>query len=85
MSSMRFTLFTVLAAALAACSADKYDAAKMDLKPAPAALSTERHKGPFASGGALSLGAELKALDSSSVKTVQLDTSHRIIEIAPGV
>jgi nitrite reductase (NO-forming) len=85
MSSMRFTLFTVLAAALAACSADKYDAAKMDLKPAPAALSTERHKGPFASGGALSLGAELKALDSSPVKTVQLDTTHRIIEIAPGV
>ena len=76
---------------LAACdqgpkqSADPYDPSKMDLKPAPARLSAERHQGAFAEGAALSLGAELKPLDPAPVKTVRLDTVHRIIEIAPGV
>src|SRR6266571_3885975 len=71
----------------AACTQgpDPYDPAKMDLKPVAAKLSNERHKGPFASGGAISLGAELKALDPSLVKEVRLDTTHKIIEIAPGV
>jgi len=64
---------------------DPYDPAKMDLKPVPAKLSNERHKGPFAAGGSISLGAELKALDPSPVKEVRLDTTHKIIEIAPGV
>jgi nitrite reductase (NO-forming) len=64
---------------------DPYDAAKMDLKPVAAKLSNERHKGPFASGSSISLGAELKPLDPSPVKEVRLDTVHKIIEIAPGV
>jgi len=55
------------------------------MKPAPATLSNERHKGAFAAGTSLSMGNELKALDPSPVKEVQLDTTHKIIEIAPGV
>ncbi len=71
----------------AACGerVDPYDPANMDLKPAPAKVSGERHKGPFASGASLSLGAELKPLDPSPTKDVRLDTTHKIIEIAPGV
>src|SRR5690349_9417874 len=84
---------TVVAAAVAglllwSCSrepADRYDPAKMDLKPVPAKLSSERHQGAFASGTSLSMGAELKPLDPSPVKEVRLDTVHKIIEIAPGV
>lgn len=81
----------VAALALAACnptapSADsRYDPAKMDLKPTPAKLSNERHKGAFASGDSLNMTALLKPLDPSPVKVVQLDTTHKIIEIAPGV
>ncbi len=77
---------------LAACApdapprgADRYDTSKMDLKPAAAALSTERHSGAFASGAALSMTAVLKPLDPSPVKEIRLDTSHKIIDIAPGV
>jgi len=71
---------------LAACNpADPYDRSKMDLKPLPAKVSSERHKGAFAEGASLSTGAELKPLDPSPVKTVRLDTTHKIIEIAPGV
>jgi nitrite reductase (NO-forming) len=55
------------------------------MKPAPATLSSERHKGAFASGKSLTMSSELKALDPSPVKEVQLDTTHKIIEIAPGV
>ena len=84
------TIFAALIPALiltAACTRapDPYDPAKLDLKPVPAKLSNERHKGPFASGGSISLGAELKALDPSPVKEVRLDTTHKVIEIAPGV
>src|SRR6185503_2103314 len=79
------------AALLGACSPsapppqDAYDVSKMDLKPAAAKVSAERHKGAFAEGAALSLGAALKPLDPAPVKTVRLDTTHKIIEIAPGV
>src|SRR5215470_14000163 len=66
-------------------SSDPYDPSKMDLKPAPAKLSTERHQGAFAEGAALSMGAELKPLDPAPVKAVRLDTVHKIVEIAPGV
>jgi len=69
----------------AAQAADAYDPSRMDLKPAPAKLGGERHTGAFAAGGALSLGAVLKPLDPSPVKTVRLDATHKIIEIAPGV
>jgi len=79
-----------MAAALAACQRseapqDAYDVTKMDLKPTPAKVGGERHTGEFSDGAALSKGAELKALDPSPVKTIRLDTSHKIIEIAPGV
>ncbi len=74
---------------LAACGKgtppDLYDPAKMDLKPVPAKVHNVRHEGAFAEGNALSMGAELKPLDPSPVKTVRLDTTHKIIEIAPGV
>lgn len=66
-------------------SPDRYDITKMDLKPAPAHISNERHTGPFAMGGALSSSAELKPLDSAPIKEVRLDTTHKVIEIAPGV
>jgi nitrite reductase (NO-forming) len=79
----------VLVLALTACNpgtpSDRYDVSKMDLKPAPAKLSNERHKGPFASGSSLNMSAELKPLDPSPIKEVRLDTTHKIIEIAPGV
>ena len=82
--------FGAAAVLLTACNpsapaADPYDVGKMDLKPVPAKVSAERHKGAFAEGSSLSLGAELKALDPAPVKSVRLDTTHRIIEIAPGV
>lgn len=64
---------------------DAYDVKKMDLKPAPARITSERHSGPFADGASLSFDAELKPLDLSPVKTVRLDTTHKVIEIAPGV
>src|SRR5215468_1312009 len=75
---------------LAACQKapqvqDPYDVAKMDLKPVPAKVSAERHKGAFAEGESLSTDATLKPLVQSQVKTVRLDTTHKIIEIAPGV
>ncbi len=75
-----------VAAALSACSPqDPYEQSKMDLKPVPAKVGGERHKGAYAEGAALSTGAELKPLDPSPVKTIRLDTTHKIIEIAPGV
>jgi nitrite reductase (NO-forming) len=82
---------TAVAAAilLSACGEkakpDPYDQSKMDLKPVPAKISSERHKGAFAEGASLSMDSVLKPLDPSPVKTVRLDTTHKIIEIAPGV
>jgi len=73
------------ASLLAACGQDAYDTSKMDLKPVAAKVSAERHKGAFAEGASLSMGAALKPLDTAAVKTVRLDTTHKIIEIAPGV
>jgi len=64
---------------------DRYDISKMDLKPVPAKVTSERHTGAFAEGASLSNGPELKPLDPSPVKTVRLDTTHKVIEIAPGV
>jgi nitrite reductase (NO-forming) len=64
---------------------DGYDVAKMDFKTPPAVLSGERHTGAFAAGNALSLEAALKPLDPAPVKEIRLDTTHKIIEIAPGV
>jgi len=64
---------------------DPYDTSKMDLKPTPAKISSERHTGAFAEGVSLNMSSELKPLDPSPIKTVRLDTTHKIIEIAPGV
>ena len=66
-------------------AADPYDTAKMDFKTPPAVLSPERHTGPFSAGSALNMEPTLKALDPSPVKEIRLDTTHKIIEIAPGV
>jgi len=86
----------LLAAVLGGCypsapPTDPYDQSKMDLKPGPAKVFVaERRNGAlaeagFAEGASLSLTAELKPLDPSPVKAVRLDTTHKIIEIAPGV
>jgi nitrite reductase (NO-forming) len=55
------------------------------LESPPAKVSGERHKGAYAEGASLSMGEKLNPLDPSPVKTVRLDTTHKIIEIAPGV
>ncbi|MDQ8036179.1 MAG: multicopper oxidase domain-containing protein [Pedobacter sp.] len=78
---------------LAACSKpahetkaeDPYDISKMDLSPKPAVITNERHTGPFASGNALSMTAEVKPLSPDPVKEIRLDTTHKIIDLAPGV
>jgi nitrite reductase (NO-forming) len=64
---------------------DPYDTTKMDFKPGPATVSSERHTGPFAAGDALSMDAMLKPLNPAPVKEIRLDTTHKVIEIAPGV
>ncbi|MBC8021533.1 MAG: multicopper oxidase domain-containing protein [Burkholderiales bacterium] len=69
----------------AAAAADRYDVSKMDFKSPKAVVSADRHTGAFAQGSALSMDAMLKPLDSAPVKEVRLDTTHKIIEIAPGV
>jgi nitrite reductase (NO-forming) len=91
LSSPHLSLFIVasLGVLLAACGPgappDRYDQSKMDLKPVPSRTSSERHTGAFSAGTALSTAPEIKPLDPSPVKTIQLDTSHKIIEIAPGL
>jgi nitrite reductase (NO-forming) len=81
------TLFA--AALLSACDQsgrsmeDRYS--KMELKSPPAKVTSERNKGAFASGASLNMTAELKPLDAAKVKEIRLDTTHKIIEIAPGV
>jgi len=84
---MKKTAIALALAGLVGCGErpDPYDVARMDLKPVAAKVHAERHKGAFAEGKSLSMGAELKPLDPAAVKTVRLDTTHKIIEIAPGV
>ena len=97
MKTQSITALAVATAFLVACTqnappapapsatADKYDISKMDLKPTPAKVTAERHTGAFAEGASLSTVPEIKPLDASPVKTIRLDTTHKIIEIAPGV
>ncbi len=66
-------------------AADPYDTSAMQMKSPAATLTSDRHTGPFASGSALSLDAAVKPLVTDTVKAVQLDTTHRVIEIAPGI
>ncbi len=77
-----FILFSLL---FGCGKSDPYDTSRMDLKPTPAKISSERHTGAFAEGVSLNMTSELKPLDPSPIKTVRLDTTHKIIEIAPGV
>ena len=63
----------------------RYDQKNMDYRPSKAVVSGERHTGAFAQGGSLSMTAEVRPLDPSPVKEVRLDTTHKIIDIAPGV
>jgi nitrite reductase (NO-forming) len=69
----------------AGSAADPYDTTKMDFKPGPAQLSNERHTGAFSTGSALSTDAAVKPLVTDTVKEIHIDTTHKIIEIAPGV
>jgi nitrite reductase (NO-forming) len=85
---LRLGAASLLAAALAGCpgpapTPEPY--AKIELKSPPAKVTSERHTGAFAEGAALSFDATLKPLDPSPVKTIRLDTTHKIIQIAPGV
>ena len=69
----------------AAKRADPYDVGRMDLNPPPAQLSTQRHTGSFSKGSALSLDAAVKPLDPNPVKEIQIDVTHKVIDLAPGV
>ncbi|HET7776587.1 MAG TPA: multicopper oxidase domain-containing protein, partial [Azospira sp.] len=82
---LTWNLAAALLAYAALAAATDYDTAAMDLKPLPAKIGDARHTGPFAEGKSLSFGAELKPLDPSPVKEVRLDTTHKVIEIAPGL
>jgi len=73
------------APAASAAPVDAYDMAKMDFKPGPSTLTSERHTGAFAAGNALSMEAAVKPLAPDPVKEIRLDTTHKVIEIAPGV
>ena len=57
----------------------------MDFRSPPATITNERHSGAFSAGTSLSPGAALNRLDSAQIKEVRLDTTHKIIEIAPGL
>jgi len=67
--------------------ADDYDVSKMDFKPGPAKLSSDRHTGAFAVGDALTtdLTGPIKPLAQGQVKEIRLDTAHKVIDLAPGV
>ena len=69
----------------AAAPMDKYDSASMKLGAPPAVVTNERHTGAFAAGDALSFDPAVKPLTPGEVKEVRLDTTHKIIELAPGV
>lgn len=64
---------------------DKYDLSSMKFGAPPAVVTKERHTGAFAAGDALSFEPALKGLAPGDVKEVRLDTTHKIIEIAPGI
>jgi nitrite reductase (NO-forming) len=66
-------------------AADRYPPSAIVLDSPASKTTSERHRGAFAEGASLSTGARLMPLDPSPVKTVRLDTTHKIIEIAPGV
>ena len=92
----RFAKFLLVAAAVAipACHSgddaaskakDRYDAARMDFSPSAAVVDAKRHTGSFSKGDAISLGPEVKPLAAGAVKEVQIDVTHKVIDLAPGV
>jgi len=84
-SSLIFVV--ALAAAFAGCDAGRKTEAgpKVELKSPPALVGGDRHTGAFAAGDAISTDAALKPLAAGQLKEVRLDTTHKIIDIAPGV
>lgn len=68
-----------------ASGADPYDPARMVFGAPEARVSDERLAGAYAAGSSLSLDATLAPLDPAPVKTVRLDTTHKLVELAPGV
>lgn len=79
------TLALIGCDARASAPSDPYDPTTMDFTSPPARITTARQTGPFAVGDVLSMTAALKPLDPAPVKAVRLDTTHKIIEISPGV
>jgi nitrite reductase (NO-forming) len=73
------------AASVTAGGRDLYDLLEMDFKTPAAAITNERHTGAFATGDSLNMDAALKPLAPGTVREIRLDTTHKIIEIAPGV
>ncbi|HZY15716.1 MAG TPA: multicopper oxidase domain-containing protein [Ramlibacter sp.] len=69
----------------AAARDDPYDPRHMAFGSPTATVTAERHTGSFALGNALSMEAAIKPLDPAPVKEIRLDTTHKIIELAPGV
>ena len=75
---------------LAACDgraprvSDPYDAAKMDFKSPPARVTQRAATGaPSPRAARCRRRRALKPLDPAPVKEIRLDTTHKIIEIAP--
>ncbi|HEX3096673.1 MAG TPA: multicopper oxidase domain-containing protein, partial [Usitatibacter sp.] len=90
---MKFLLLA-LAMALPACHSgedtaakpkDPYDTTRMDFSPSAAVVSAQRHTGSFSKGDAISLGPEVKPLAPEAVKEIQIDITHKVIDLAPGV
>jgi nitrite reductase (NO-forming) len=76
-----------LAVAVSACDrqAAQMPADTIELKSPSALVTGNRNTGAFAAGDALSTDAVLKPLVAAQVKEVRLDTTHKVIDIAPGV
>ncbi|MFO1467397.1 MAG: multicopper oxidase domain-containing protein [Steroidobacteraceae bacterium] len=64
---------------------DKYAPSNMRLGGPAAIVTNERHTGAFSAGSALSDTAAVKPLDPAPVKEIRLDTTHKVIELAPGI
>jgi len=66
---------------------DDYELSEMDFKPGLAKVTSDRHSGAFATGDALTtdITGPVKPLVQSQVKEIRLDTTHKVIDLAPGV
>ncbi|NML45209.1 multicopper oxidase domain-containing protein [Ramlibacter sp. G-1-2-2] len=69
----------------AAASHPTYDEKDMVFGAPAAVVTSERHTGTFSLGSALSTLPAVKPLDPAPVKEIRLDTTHKIIDLAPGV